>query len=210
MHPGFLFWPLRSDFALPARQRPPRAIFNNSQQWMAGVSRCPRSIHEPMQARRLLYGSHLRRRNPASGLRIRVGTFDSSRRCQGKSRGSGRVAQAAVFQTVHASSILATRPSFPPGMKPPRTVHPGLAGDGHVCEAAVRRRSRRLQGRILRGTVRSPGDPRPFKPKRRVRSPYRSPDAVGDKPKQPRHCALNAAIAGASPASPARLDGALT
>ena len=38
------------------------------------------------------------------------------------------------------------RNDFPPGMKTPRTAHPGFAGAGHVCEAAVRRRMRRLQG----------------------------------------------------------------
>jgi hypothetical protein len=38
------------------------------------------------------------------------------------------------------------RNQFPPGMKTPRTAHLGFAGAGHVCEAAVRRRLRRLQG----------------------------------------------------------------
>ena len=32
------------------------------------------------------------------------------------------------------------RNEFPPGMKTPRTAHPGFAGVGHACEAVVRRR----------------------------------------------------------------------
>ena len=50
MHPGFLFWPPRSDFALPARQRPPgRSLTIRSNGWRVSqdargpfTSRCKR------------------------------------------------------------------------------------------------------------------------------------------------------------------------
>jgi hypothetical protein len=132
------------------------------EQWMADVSRCPQSIHQSMRKRRLMNGSRRPtiapnvewRRNAASASYVRVipalsvrNNSSSSHRGATDKR-SGRMAQATVYQTGHASSILATRSRFPPGMKSPRTVHPGLAGDGHVCEVAVRRRLRRLQGRF--------------------------------------------------------------
>ena len=148
---------------------------------------------------------HLRRGNPAPGLRILAGTFDSSRRCQTMNAGLAewlrprstkpltrvrfsRPAPASMTRGVTAAQRIlnpsglrsnrsgsttfsamaeqarqrtvnafdagpnpARGASFPPGMKVPRTAHPGLAGDGHVCEAAVRRRLAAAAGKFLPG-----------------------------------------------------------